>query len=364
MNILQIVSSSRTSGAERHIVILSEELQRLGHNVLAICPPGGWLPEQLQLANVPMVELPMHGPKALGSLLAIRHLARRHHADVIHTHLTRATYMGYLSTLFTSIPIISTVHILTRDRAYRMLPGGRHCLIAVSNHVRNSLLARGAPADRVVTIYNGTDFIGYPAGQSLLSVRAEFGLPADAELTGAFGRIDDFKGQELLVRAAGKIVAKRPRAYFIFVGKAEPDRQQRLWELAQADGVADRLRFTGIRNDVPRLMAEIDVLALPSRTEACSMVTIEAMALGRAVIATNAGGNPELILDNETGMLIERSPDAIADAVIKILSNPELRHRMEIAGKQRANELFSAGVMARHVERLYRRCAGLPAAGG
>src|SRR5207245_2108137 len=120
-------------------------------------------------------------------------------------------------------------------------------------------------------VYNSTEFtqLDRVALSRDLSVRAELDLPHDAEIVGLVGRVDSFKGHPILVRAARSIVDICPRAYFVFVGEAEPGIRQGLWELAVRDGVEDRLRFTGVRNDVARLMDSMDVVTLPSISEAC-----------------------------------------------------------------------------------------------
>jgi glycosyltransferase involved in cell wall biosynthesis len=356
MNILQIISSARTSGAEKHMVILSERLRQRGHNVVAVCPPGGWLTGQLDAAGVPAREMPMHGPQALRTVLELRRMTREHQIDLIHSHLTRATYLGYLAGRLAHIPLVSTVHVWSRDFAYRWLPG-RHRFVTVSNYLRETLISRGVPERRVCTVYNGTPF-----GEedrvlpvSPLSVRAEFGLPADAELVGLFGRVDAFKGHPILVQSARSIVERCPRTYFVFVGHAEPGIQQALWERAAQDGMADRLRFTGVRNDIPRLLEAMDVVTLPSRSEACSMAIIEAMAMGKPVVATRTGGNPELVEDCKTGLLVERTPEALATAITSLLQDPSARSRMGQSGQIRARSLFTAQAMVQSIEALYQQ---------
>ena len=131
--------------------------------------------------------------------------------------------------------------------------------------------------------------------------------------------------------------------------------RQALWEMACAGGVADRLRFTGVRNDIPRLMREADLITLPSLTEACSMVIIEAMAMGKPVVATRAGGNLELVDDGVTGLLVERAHDAVAEATVRILQDLPGRDRMGAAARTRAEERFSARAMAQNMEALYQR---------
>lgn len=363
MNILQVISSSRTSGAEKHMVVLSEGLVRLGHSVVAVCPPGGWLTEQLRDAGIPSVEMPMHGMDSPRAIFNLQKLARENHSDLIHTHLTRATYLGYFAGVLAHVPVISTVHVLTRDFAYRHLPHGNHWFVAVSDYLRQAIISHGIPPGRVQTVYNGTDFFDLLDGKltvhdhitpaASLSVRAELGLPADAQLVGQFGRVDSFKGAPLLVHSIRSVVERCPRAYFVFIGEAMPGVQQALWEMASSEGMDDRLRFTGVRNDVPRLMKAMDVVTLPSLTEACSMAIIEAMAMGKPVVATRAGGNLELIMDQTTGVLVDRNPDNLADAVAMLLGNPETGKRMGLAGQERARTMFSSQAMSRNMERLY-----------
>jgi glycosyltransferase involved in cell wall biosynthesis len=357
MNVLQVISSARTSGAEKHMALLSAQLLQRGHNVLAVCPPGGWLSDRLRSSGIRTVEMPMHGLRSPGAILRLRRAAREHGAQLIHAHLTRATYLGYFAGALARVPVVSTVHVLTRDFAYRRLPPRNLWFVAVSDYLRQALIARGLSPGRVQTVYNGTDFGAddriIPAPS--LSVRAELGLPADAELVGLIGRVDSFKGHPLLVRAARDIVECCPRVYFVFVGHAEPGVQQTLWEMASADGVDDRLRFTGVRNDVPRLMEAMDVITLPSLTEACSMSIIEAMAMRRPVVATRAGGNLELVENERTGLLVERTPEALSEAIIRLLQDPSRRAAMGQAGHDRALSLFSAQAMAQNIENLYRR---------
>ena len=361
MNILQLVSSSRTSGAEKHVLVLSERLRQRGHQVTAVCPPKDWLPEQLRAAGIPTLEMDMRGLRACAAPMNLTRFLREHKIDLIHAHLTRATYFGLLAGRLAHLPLISSIHCRTHDVAYRYLfPRRDSQIVAVSDFLKNGLLRKGVPESRIRTIYNGTEFMeelsaapSSGGSEETLPVRAELSLPPDAELVGLIARVEEFKGHLVLARAVEQIVAARPRAYFVCVGPVVPQIQREIWEITGAAGVAERLRFTGMRDDVRRLMSEMDVLTLPSRYEACSMSIIEGMALGKPVVATRAGGNPELISHEETGMLIERTPEALAEALIAILADPERRRKMGEAARARAQSRFSAQVMVDQIESLY-----------
>jgi glycosyltransferase involved in cell wall biosynthesis len=319
----------------------------------------------------------MHGMRFCAATLHLARLAREHRIDLIHSHLTCATYHGVLAGMLTRLPVVSSVHVLSRDFVYRwLLPRAENRIITVSEAVRQGLLRRGVPPMRIQTIYNGTDFLAKEdeerqraSADSLatasattererrerqsLPVHVELSLPPDAELIGLFGHVGEFKGHFLLAEAAKQVVAARPRAFFLCVGAVNAQTQRQLWEIAAAGGAADRLRFTGLRDDVRRLMTAMDVITLPSRFEACSMSIIEAMALGKPVIATHAGGNPELVQDQQTGLLIKRSAPALAEALISLLSDRSRLQQMGAAGRARAAACFSAEVMTAHIEQLY-----------
>lgn len=371
MNILQLVSSSRTSGAEKHVAVLSDRLRKRGHNVFAACPRGDWLPEQLRSAHIPTLEMDMRGRGAISTPSNLIKYARENEIEIIHAHLTRATYFGLLAGRMARLPIVSSVHCRSHDVAYRFLfPQKQSQIVSVSEFIRNGLLRKGVAEDRIRTIYNGTEFLADDADLEMdencaemvpseaLPLRAELSLPPDSELIGLIARVDEFKGHLVLARAVKQIVAARPKAYFVLVGPVVPQIQRTVWEITAADGVADRLRFTGVRNDVKRLMAEMQVLTLPSRYEACSMSIIEGMAMGKPVVATRAGGNPELVDHGVTGLLIERNPESLARALIDVLSDPDRLRSMGDAAHTRAKERFSARVMVDNIEQLYREILG------
>jgi len=354
MNIMQVISSSRTSGAERHMVILCDGLRKRGHNVTAICPPGGWISRQLSEAGIPTMEWPMHGWRAPSTVVRLKTFMRENRVQLVHTHLTRATYMGYMAGVAAHVPVVTTMHTLNRDWAYRYLSRRTHWFIAVSRDLERAMVKRGVPPDRVRVVYNGTDMRG-PSGESdRADVRQELGMAPDAILFGVFSRVDEFKGQHILVRGAKEIVEACPSAQFLFVGHASPLHRQRLLEIARRDDLEDRLHFTGVRDDVPRLLASTDVAVLTSVTEACSMAIIEAMTMGKPVIATRAGGNPELVIDGENGILVDRTPEDVARAAITLGGDAALRQRMGAAGRERGLKLFTADRMVTEIERFYR----------
>lgn len=354
MNILQVIPHAYLSGASRHVLLLSRGLQRRGHWVTLVCPPGGWLTTQACDAGVSILEREMGGTRSWATIRDMMRVMRAEKMDIIHTHATRAAYHGLPVGWLTRRPVVATAHTLSSDPIYRrFVPRGRCRVIAVSEFIRQALLTRGAPLTHVRMVHNGTEIMAVSDKDGGRRVRDELDLPPDALTVGVFGHISDLKGQPLLVRAIPQIVALCPRAFFVFIGHATPPVREDLLRAARALGVADRLRLTGMRYDTPRLMAATDLVAAPSQIEAFSMVILEAMAAGKAVVGARVGGIPEAILENVTGLLVDREPDALARAVAALLCDPARREAMGAAGRERVQACFSADAMAANVEAVY-----------
>ncbi|GIV20477.1 MAG: hypothetical protein KatS3mg023_2228 [Armatimonadota bacterium] len=222
--VLQVVSSSATSGAERHLVLLSRTLQQQGHYVVTVCPPHNWLPQELQRAGVNTFPLPMRGAGSAMTLWRLARVVREHRIDIIHTHLTRAAYYGLLLGLLTRKPVVSTVHVFTSDPAYRWLSRLGNPLIAVSEAVRRWLIEYGVPASEVQTVYNATDFVSLNGANANapLEVRSEFGLPSTSKIIGVFAKVTPIKGQDLLLEALPQVLHSHPDVYVLFVGSIRP----------------------------------------------------------------------------------------------------------------------------------------------
>lgn len=355
MNIVQIISSNEISGTSSQLLVLANRLCQRRHRVLVVCPPGGWLPNRVREAGMECQEVVMHGPFSPFAVPRLVRIARDFQAHIFHTHLTRAAYLGHIAGRLSGVPVVSSVHVVNRNPAYRFLPNRDPSIVAVSEYLRQWLIKHGVPPQRVRTVYNGTDFAEFPNLDPAeeREVRRELEVPEAALLVGLFGQINAFKGSYLLVQAAQRVLTRFPSTYFVFVGAVQLHVENDLRALAR--GYADRLRFTGPRNDVRRLMAAMDVITLPSRYEACSMAIIEAMAVGKPVVATRAGGNPELVRDGETGLLIERTPEALAEALMTILADASRRRQMGEAALQLARERFASSVTAHQIEELYSR---------
>jgi glycosyltransferase involved in cell wall biosynthesis len=173
----------------------------------------------------------------------------------------------------------------------------------------------------------------------------------------------DYERTEDFIRAADHVAAVLPTAHFLIAGGQHPvvvsehavAMRSDLERLAEAFGIADRVHFLGYRTDVPAVMAALDVFVLPAKYKSFGLVLLEAMATELPVVATAAGGVPEIVQDGETGYLVPvLDPPSLASAMLRVLSNREAAARMGRLGRRRLEQLFTAAEMIQRTTDLYR----------
>ncbi|RYG42817.1 hypothetical protein EON79_18180, partial [bacterium] len=181
--ILQVCSSAATSGAERHVHSLSTLLQERGHYVQAVVPGPGWLTDSLAKSGVPVHASYMKGAGWYRTMGFLLRTIRREKIDIVHTHLTRAAYIGHYVGLLTKTPIVTSVHIANNDVIYKRLARGSNRLVAVSEFVAGMLHGRGVPDRHIATVHHGTDFVRFPHTPRE-EVMDELGIPRERQLIG------------------------------------------------------------------------------------------------------------------------------------------------------------------------------------
>ncbi len=302
----------------------------------------------------------------------------------------------------------------TRALACRQLARSTRQLYAVCRDAAQRFADEaGLPIRRFEVLYNGVDAVRFAPGMDRAAARAALGLPAEACVIGTVGRLDPIKNYEMLIEAVARLCRTSNRGGFcepdprpfgmraagaghgetgdrreqvagseegggrdssyrrggqagvaggtvatelVFVG--EGPEEAKLRDLAGRRGVADHVRFLGQRDDVPRVLSAFDVFALTSRREGMSNAILEAMACGLPVLATRTGGNAELIVDGETGLLIESGRvESLVRALRMLTSRADLREAMGTAGRRRIESLFTIGRMAEAYAEMYERIA-------
>jgi len=361
--IAYVIGELGKGGAEYQLYELLRHLDRRrfapGVFVLA---PGGWWVEPIRALGVPVEEIPRRGPADVRRLARLRASLRRFAPHLLHAILWSGNSYGRLAALGLGIPVvIAAERVVTPYRGWQVMVERALDRVTDGYLVNCEAIAawqverKRLPREKIEVIPNGIDLGRLPPfSLDRRAARSAAGLRRDRRLVAGVGRLDAQKDFPTFLRAAAMIAAEVPDVDFLVVG--EGGERAALEALARRLGLGARVVFTGLRHDVPRLLAAVDVLALTSLYEGFPNVLLEAMATGALAVATDVGGCRELVTSGETGLLVPpRAPAAVAAAVGRVLRDPALARRLATAARQRVEGAFSIDVMARRTMDAYLR---------
>jgi glycosyltransferase involved in cell wall biosynthesis len=308
-------------------------------------------------------------PRDVKAMAKLYRLIRQERPHIVDTHTAKAGFVGRLAARLAGVPtVVHTYHghvlhgyysplkTWLLRRMEQALARLTDCIVAVSEQVKRDLVTYGvAPPEKVTVIPLGFELEPFLSCETHRGeLHREFGLSGDTRLVGIVGRIFSIKNHRLFLDAAAQVAAREAAARFVIVGDGvlRPEMERH----ARALGIADRVIFTGWRRDLPRIYADLDVLVVSSDNEGTPVSAIEAMASGCPVVATRVGGLPDLIAEGETGYLVPpRDPEALADAILRLLQNPDAAARMGQTARAVAQERFTLRRLLADTENLYQQ---------
>ena len=344
------------SGGEVQVFLLIEGLARAGHESVLFCPPGSAASKLARAAGIELREVGMRNDLDAQAIWVAWRELRGLKPDLAHLHTGRATWLGGWAARLAGVPAITT------RRMDREVPRGLRTRlvhsrltarsVAISPGVADCLVAGGVDPARIVTIHSAVDPARQRPRRSRQEVRAELGSGATDVVILAAGALVPRKGIDVLIDAAGELASRdcRPWIWVAGDGEQHADLLQRSRRLG-----LERLRFLGRRHDVPCLLAACDVFCMPSRREGLGIAALEAMAAGRAVVASRVGGLGQAVVDGRTGLLVPPGDArALAAALERLLGDASLRAGLAAAGPEHVARNFSAHRMVEDYERVYR----------
>lgn len=356
------------AGTERHMLDLGRGLQDAGASVRIACPVPSVLNEKAPAYGIGILPIAKAGIIDLGAISSLRRLLTEGSVDVIHSHNGRTALTSALAVRLAGRGVaIATQHFLEPGRLSRRGPAAwasriahgwvnrnTRQFIAISEAARAGMLERGDDAKKITVVPNG---ISNPESETLadpVEVRRGLGIDAAAPLVVCAARLEREKDVSSLIAAMARVREGMPSARCVVAGDgalADALRQQ-----IRTAGLESTVQLLGFRSDVLALMNAADVFVLPSIAEPFGLVILEAMALGKPVVATRAGGPMEIVVDGTTGLLVEpRQAEAMAQAISRLLSQPEERKRFGSAGLQRFDENYTAQRMAGQLLGVYQQ---------
>lgn len=346
-------------GTERQFTEAAKRLDRSKFSPHICCFVEEFRAEELRAAGLPIVRIPLTSyarPSTIVNARMLGRYLREHRIELVHTFDHPANIFGVPASSYYQVPAV-----LSSSRSLRNLRTPRdRKLLRIADRLADAIVVNceavkrdliegeGIPADRIRVWYNGIDLAKFSR-----EPRVRPAPLADAELViGVVALLRPEKGLDTLMNAFGKVARSRPGARLLLVGSGEME--EPLKQQAAQLGVAAQCWFEPTAKDVGPWLRGIDIFVLPSRSEALSNSIMEAMASGCAVMASRVGGNPELVLHGQTGLLFEAANSAdLAGKMERLIQDPALRAHLAETGYQRIRTEFPLDVSVRRLEAIY-----------
>ncbi|MFA5144204.1 MAG: glycosyltransferase family 4 protein [Candidatus Omnitrophota bacterium] len=363
MKVLQVTTHINIGGIANYILNLSEALKVRGADVI-VASSGGTLCNELLSKKIPHKFLDIRtkfefGPKVIMAAFHLAGIIRAENVDIIHAHTRVSQVAACLASMLTGVPYVTTCHGYFKLRSRRLFDTWGNKVIAISaavkDHLRRDL---GVSEERIKLIYSGVDIARFARRYSEAeknAVREELGV-GDAPIVGTIGRLSQVKGQRYLIQAMAYIADKVNGVQCIIVGGGEE--ALALENLARALNITDAIHIIPSDINTPRILSIMDVFVFPSVKEGLGIALLEAMAAGKACVASDIGGISDIIKAPSYGILVGVGDiKAMADETAKLLLNDALREDMGDKARRIVSGNFSLDAMADGVIQLYKEVA-------
>ena len=364
--ILHTEASKGWGGQEIRIITESVGMIERGHRILLVCQPTSVISKKASEQGIETFVMPLRGAFDVRGIKRLRTLYRDQNVDIVNTHSSRDSWCAGLAAKFAGdVKVIRTRHVpipikrsFEHRLLYRTLPDA---IVTTGEFLRKHVIERtGVEPANIISIPTGVDLTAFdPDKADGMRFRKDAGLDAKTPLIGTVGMLRVMKGHSYLLNAAAEVIREFPAARFAIVGDTafESNLKEHLAQQIEQLGIADNVIMAGYRDDIPEVMAGLDIFVLASiRNEGVPQVITQALAMKRPVVATNVGSVYEQIINNETGFLIEKANSSqIRDSILALLRNPALAKEMGEKGRKLVEERFSLDTMLDNTEALYAR---------
>jgi glycosyltransferase involved in cell wall biosynthesis len=356
------VDTSRTwRGGQRQVLLTVLGLRERGRRAVLVAHPEGELAQRASQGHdlirlAPRAELDLHAAWKLSRII------RELKPAIIHAHDPHAVALAALALSFRTggecpglvasrrVAFHLKQHAFSRWKYHQV-----DCFVAASHAIRQMLIGDGIEASRITTVYEGIDVARVHA-EPVAPIHAEFWLPTHAPIVGAVGALTPEKGHRHLIDAAALVVRQVPDARFLIFGEGElrPSLERHVKELH----LDKHVLLPGFRPDILSFVRAFDLFVMCSLHEGLGTSLLDAMAAGKATVASDTGGIPEVV-GPDTGVLVApRDHQALANAITALLKDAAKREAMGRAGLERVNKVFSAERMVEQTLEVYRAYAG------
>jgi len=366
INVVYIHGIGEMGGAEKDLLSYLVLLNREEFSPHVVCPETGPLIEEVRSLHVPVlgVQFPawrklkdrVHFPLVVWKLVQI---FREWKIDLIHVNDYWWAPVACLASRFCRIPVV--VHLRQQIEPVRIKQYWLHqpdFLFPVSKDIERVLLSMAIEPSRIHVAYSGIDLDHFCNKANEQKFRDRYGLKAHQPIIGSVANLFPRKGYEYLIEALVPVKKAYPDIRCFILGEGPEAYHQQLVRLVEKHQLSSQVIFAGFQRDVFEFVNSFDVFVLPSLMEGFGIALLEAMAMSKPIVACKVGGVPEFIVDGVTGMLVPpKNSKALADALISLLGNEQVKSRLGLAARKVAENRFSQETAMQRIQTLYHQVA-------
>ena len=343
-------------GGAQQVLYLLGELSKTEFRSVLICPERSAVGEAARAAGIEVEAIPYRGDLDWRAAKRIAEILTRHQVDLVHVHSRRgADVWGGLAARKLGLPCVLSRRVDNRERAWAVAAKYRlyDHVIAISEGIRDVLIADGLPRGKVSCVRSAVDWERFQKPADKAGLVSRFHLHDDATVIGIAAQLIPRKGHDVLLEALSGLVARWPNLRVLVMGKGPSESAIR--EQIRTLNLGRQVQLVGFVEDLEHVLPSLDFLVHPARTEGLGVVLLQAASAGIAVIACDAGGMPEAVIDQETGLLVPPGDvAALMTAIERLLSEPERAEAFGAKGRERMLASFSTLAMAQGNVSVYR----------
>jgi glycosyltransferase involved in cell wall biosynthesis len=365
MKVLECIRQGQIGGGESHLLSLVENIDRSLFEPIVLSFTGGPMIDRLKELKVETHIISTTRPFDITKWKTVKEFLMKEQVDLVHAHGTRANSNILWASRSLKIPVVYTVHgwsfhqdqnplvkwVRIMGEKYLTSKADLNISVSESNKQSGKNFIKSFNS---VVVNNGIDQSKFNPAKRVKDVRAELGIPADAQLVLFIARFTSHKQPLALIKAFAEAVKDNPKLHLLMVG--DGDQKELALEMVNQAGLEKAITFQSFRQDVPDVLAAADIFVLPSLWEGLPIGLLEAMAMGKAVIATNVDGSSEVVKDEVNGLLVETGnlvPD-LASAIVRLSRDKDLRSSFGRNAITTINERYNAVNMTRKIENIYK----------
>lgn len=370
IRILFVIENSSFGGGERAFAQIINGLDKEKFEVYVVCLPDGLFVEKIK-NTAQIIPLDLRNRFNLLNIFLLAKVIKGKKIDIVHSQGARADFFTRLAGRLAKVSkVVSTVAMPVEGFDVGFFKKGIYIVldrytekfvdkfVVVSDALRKRLIEKHRiPSEKVSLIYNGVEInsdTGYRIPDARKKIIQELQIPENTMLVGTIGRLVWQKGLPYFIEAIEIIETryKIPDTGYLIVGEGNLERSLKL--KVESLKLDNKIIFTGFRKDVKEILAALDIFVLPSIREGQPIILLEAMAMAKPIIATNIEGVNETVIDGETGILVPpKNPQALAEAILRLTQDKELRKKMGLAGRKLVEEKFDIREIVKQHEQLY-----------